>query len=246
MNNQPDNAIDKVLAALRDAVPPEGMESRIAAHLDQSAQHAQTKTTSHWRELLTGQSLTAAWFRGAATGVAAALLAVSAILAIHHNSTPTPQLAAASPTHIQSITPATIVKLHPTPCAHPAVFRVATAAPPHAPETPWTEDIAENTAPSRPAPVMPLTVQERQLVRLVRAANPGQLAAISHETHAKQQDAAEDARFIAAPPPTPEVSAETNPEPNTDATPDSTPEATPETDQSSPQAESDSTSPANP
>jgi hypothetical protein len=123
-----------------------------------------------------------------------------------------------------------------TPCIHRAAFRLATAAAPHTPQAPWTEIVAENIAPSRPAPAMPLTAQERQLVRLVRASNPNELAAISHETHVKPQDSAEDARFFApsTPPPTAEVPAEATQE-----------EATPETDQPSPEADSGATSPAN-
>jgi hypothetical protein len=247
MPDQPDNAIDKVLAALRDAPPPEGMDARIAQRLDQHAQHTQTRPTSHWRALLTGQSLAAAWFRGAATGAVAALLTVAAVFAFHHASTPAPQQAAMSPNRNPAITPVSVSPRNttPYPCAHPAAFKLATAAKPHAAEIPWTVDIAENTAPSRPAPVMPLTAQERQLVRLVRASNPNELAAISHETHAKQQDAAEDSKFFIPPPSSSESPAEAKPEPDTVTTPESTPEATPEADQPSPEATSDATSPAN-
>ena len=216
MPNQPDNAIDKVLAGLRDAAPPEGLESRVAARiaerLDQSAQHAQTKAASRWGGLLTGQSLTAAWFRGAATGAAFALLAVAAMLALRHTPTPKPQQASATPTRAPAITPAGASKrdVATYPCTHPAGFRVANAVEPHLAESSWTEDIAENTAPSRPAPVLPLTAQERQLARLVRTSNLNELAAISHESQAKQP--AEDARFFAppSPPPTSNVPAEIN------------------------------------
>ena len=240
MPNQPDNAIDKVLAALRDATPPEGMDARIAARLEQCVQQAQP-TPSRWRNLLIGSSPVAAWGRGALTGAAFALLAVAIIVALHHTPAPLPQQVTASSTRNPTTTPVSTSSRSATPCAHPAAFRVATAAIPHAAETPWTEDIAENTAPSRPAPAMPLTSQERQLVRLVRTSNPNELAAISHESQAKQP--AEDARFFAAPPPPPtsEVPSEANPEPAAE----STPETTPETDQPSPEATSDATSPAN-
>jgi hypothetical protein len=239
MNNQPDNAIDKVLAALRDAAPPEGMNARIAARLEQ---HAQPQPApSRWRNLLIGSSPVAAWGRGALSGAAFALLAVAIVVALHHTSAPIPQQAAAAPTRNPAITPASTSTRSATPCAHPAAFRVATAPIPHAAETSWTENIAENTAPSRPAPPMPLTAQERQLVRLVRASNPNELAAISHESQAKQP--ADDARFFATPPPPPtsEVPAEPNPEPAAE----STPGVTPETDQPSPEATSGAASPAN-
>jgi hypothetical protein len=197
MPNQHDDAIDKVLAALRNAPPPEGMDARIAARLEQ---HAQTRpATSQWRALLTGQSLAAAWFRGAVTGAAAALLAVAAVLALHHTSTPQPRQTAATPSAAH-ITP--VSELRATPCTSPAVLRVHRAAPAAAQPTLVAEARIDASAPSHPAPALPLTAQERELVRIARNGDPQQLATINPETEAKlrAQETAEFDKFFAPPP----------------------------------------------
>jgi hypothetical protein len=200
-NPKPDNAIDKVLAALRDAAPPEGMESRIAARLEQhtNAQQAHARPNSHWRSLLTGQSLAAAWFRGAATGVAFALLAVAAVLALRHTPAPPPQQTAAapSPAHITPVSEA-----RTTPCISPAVLRVHRAATTTAQPVLLAKARVDTAAPSHPAPPLPLTAQERELVRMARIADPQQLATINPETQAKllAQQAAEFDKFFASQP----------------------------------------------
>ncbi len=56
MGTEHDNAVDKVLAALRDAVPPEGMETRIAHRLTQSTQ-VRPAATPPWRALRAGALL---------------------------------------------------------------------------------------------------------------------------------------------------------------------------------------------
>ena len=197
MPNQPDNAIDKVLAALRDAAPPEGMDSRIAARL---AQHAQTQPApSRWRNLLTGQSLAAAWLRGAAAGAAFALLAVAAMLALRHAPVPQPQRAASTPSAAH-ITP--VSETHSAPCPSPAVLRVPRTAPPNAHPTLLAQARVDTQAPSLPAPALPLTAQERGLVQIARTGDPKALANINPETEAKllAQQSAEFEKFFAPPP----------------------------------------------
>ncbi len=60
---------------------------------------------------------------------------------------------------------------------------------------------AASFAPSHPAPVLPLTAQERALVRLVQTADPKLLAALSPETQAKveAQEADNYNKFFAPP-----------------------------------------------
>jgi anti-sigma-K factor RskA len=81
-HNQPDAAIDKTLAALNSAAPPEGLDSRIAARI--AAQPA--PAVSPWRDRLTGYTLASAWWRGALTGAVAAMLALTAVLLLQHHS----------------------------------------------------------------------------------------------------------------------------------------------------------------
>jgi len=55
-----DDAIDKTLAALKRAAPPDGMETRILQRLQQQPAPA---APFRWRDLLTGSALAAAWWR---------------------------------------------------------------------------------------------------------------------------------------------------------------------------------------
>lgn len=68
-------------------------------------------------------------------------------------------------------------------------------------------------APSHPAPVLPLTAQERALVRLAQTADPKLLAALSPETQAKiEAQEADNYNKFFAPPPAPPQPAD-NPSP---------------------------------
>jgi hypothetical protein len=59
-------------------------------------------------------------------------------------------------------------------------------------------------APSHPAPVLPLTAQERALVRLAQTADPKLLASLTPETQAKlEAQEADDYNKFFAPPPAP-------------------------------------------
>jgi hypothetical protein len=68
-------------------------------------------------------------------------------------------------------------------------------------------------APSHPAPVLPLTAQERALVRLVQTADPKLLAALSPETQAKveAQEADNYNKFFAPPTSPPQPPDNTSP-----------------------------------
>jgi hypothetical protein len=227
MGMEHDNAVDKVLAALRDAVPPEGMDARIAQRLEQQAKTAQD-AAFRWRDLLAGSALAGAWWRGAISGAATAMLVTGAVLFAGHLLRPRTlvpdnvQLAVRE-TSAPAVTPvnasilrAPVSEDRAKPCATPSVLRVRTDLPPQTAETLRTESYTESTAPSRPAPAMPLTAQERQLVHLARTADPQELAKLQAE------DAAEFAKFFATPPPppVPEISPEASPDVNQEASPE--------------------------
>jgi hypothetical protein len=68
-------------------------------------------------------------------------------------------------------------------------------------------------APSHPAPVLPLTAEERALARLARTADPKLLAALSPETQARvEAQEADNYNKFFAPPPAPPQPAD-NPSP---------------------------------
>jgi hypothetical protein len=226
-HNQPDSAIDKTLAALNTAVPPEGLEGRIAARIAQRLEQP-APATSHWRTRFTGYTLTAAWWRGAAIGAATAMLAVAVVLLLQHK---TP-----APTHFAANAPATAtipVKVSGTPaapCAHPAILRVRTPAAPASEIA--SSPATEVAAPSHPAPVLPLTAQERELVRLAKTTDPRVLAALNSETQARleAENHAQFEKFFTPPPPPPPPAdaPAANPVPNPESSPAANPEATPE------------------
>ncbi|HEY4381749.1 MAG TPA: hypothetical protein VGN01_15475 [Acidobacteriaceae bacterium] len=207
---QHDDAVDKVLAALRDAVPPEGMEARIAQRLAQP--RPVQRAASRWRDLLTGSNLAGAWVRGALTGAAVASIVIAATLLLHrpiqtttdHSkiavhesvSAPTATPVSASP----RTTPASAPRS--APCVSPAVPRIREIAPAPTGEKLLAEETHNNTAaPSHPAPALSLTPQERALVRLVHTSDPKDLAPLTPEMHAKAQaqDEADFDRFFATP-----------------------------------------------
>jgi len=207
MANEHDDAVEKVLAALKTAAPPEGMEARIAERLRQHA--LAPPPAARWRNLLLGSTPMAAWGRGVLTGAAMATLAACVVLVGQHRS----QLIAVN-SHSAAITRSTAVNATPVsapltkPCAGPSTLRVHTAVPlPMAVPSPRLEIAhGERLASSRPAPELGLTTQERQLLRLTKIADPRQLATLNPETQAKleAQQEAEFQKFFPPPPPPPE------------------------------------------
>ncbi len=257
-----DDAIDKVLAALRNAPPPEGLEARIDARIAQRLERQSTQPAKfRWRDVLAGSALGGAWWRGAISGAAAAAFAVCVVLLVQHRSRTTPA-------HVQTAVGSNAAKSggtspyampasqsRATPCAHSTVLRVATEFPAQTHNDLRAETYAESTAPSRPAPELPLTPQERELARLARTADPRDLATLSPEYEAKleAEKSAEFAKFFTPPPPqpaAPEVNPAANPESDQKASPEASPavkESSPApTDKESPPSPTDKESPSSP
>jgi hypothetical protein len=194
-HNQHDQEIDTVLRALREAVPPAGMDARIVERLQRQAP---------------ASPATGTWWRGAIAGAAFTLtLAVCVVLLLLHGARPTPRHANAtandvvssmSPVNFQSNSVA-----HEDggqPCASPSVLHAGSIVRKRNPQSLHTLHVVR----SHPAPEMPLTTEERELVRLAHSADPKQLAAPDPETQAKleAQESAEFLKFFEppAPPPT--------------------------------------------
>jgi hypothetical protein len=258
MGIEHNNAVDKVLAALRAAAPPEGMDARIAQRLADHATSAPA-TTSRWRNLFAGSTSTGAWWRGVIAGAASAMLAMGLILFAGHLTRPRAdrtQIATRRDANTRRAAPGipqskTSTAIEPVSdprnqlCVAPTLLTAQNVVPVSSTVTLQAESLAESTAPSHPAPELPLTAQERELVRLVHTADPKQLAALNLDEEAKleAENAAEFARFFArpTPPPTPDVPPDANPEANPDnipdagqAAPDAKPEIRPETNEENP------------
>lgn len=207
--NQPDAAIDKTLAALNSAAPPAGLAARIAARI--AAQPA--PAVSPWRDRLTGYTLASAWWRGALTGGAVAMLAVTAVLLLQHHSQTAQQPFALNQAHRSVPPPVTAVVNVKADTGKPA----ANPCPP-APNTvplrrtvPAPKAALLRVASTERHPILsgPLTEQERGLLLLTRTADPQQLATLNSEAQAKlkAEDAAEFEKFF-APPPQPKIQQE--------------------------------------
>jgi hypothetical protein len=199
----PEDSIDQLLAALKAAVPPAGLETRITHRLAQTPASAH-RAPSRSRYPLFSTSGASTFWRGAATGAAFALLTVAAVLLLRHQTASRTDTAT---THTSAPTAVSVkVAGSPTaPCAQPAVFHHRTpAAPQPRADSLLAESQTASDAPSHPAPALPLTAQERELVRMARIGDPKQLATINPETQAQllAQQAADFDKFF-APPPTP-------------------------------------------
>lgn len=196
MQDKHDAAIDKTLAALNQARPPEGMEARIQQRLRYHAAQAGAGAST-WRPVRT-------WWMGVLTGAAVATLicAVGWFGLIrgrtgHAIATNAPTGKHAVPVVNVVKGPAEAQSMHP--CTEPAVQ----LRRPHA-RTPVLLRTAESAKPA-PRSKDELTPQERELVRLAQVADPKELSAMTSEAQARAdaQRAAAFKEFFTPPPPPP-------------------------------------------
>ncbi|HWB32612.1 MAG TPA: hypothetical protein VG714_05510 [Acidobacteriaceae bacterium] len=209
MTQEHDDTLSRTLAALRNAPPPEGMETRIAQRLA-----AHTPSPSRW-EVLRSSLPAAAWLRGALTGAIVAT-AVCTLVFYMTRRLPSPrphQVATATAPQAVRATPVTLQSegsASPAcsgPAAHPAgVSHASSSSSREEREAQSPRLIPASFAPSRPAPPAPLTAQERALVEFVRTATPAQLAALSPAAEQKS-DAEREAAFQKFFAPSPELLA---------------------------------------
>lgn len=195
-HHQRDAAIDKTLAALRNAAPPEGMDARIAHRLQHRASAQESAFT--WRNLFAGSSLTGAWWRGALAGAAAAMLAGCAVLLFQHHSQAAPQVVQNEAR--SAVPPAIPVAAQVKPAANPCPPGPGATQLHRAASAPRPTLLRAGTQ-RRPLLSEPLTAQERGLLLLVRTADPQQLAILDPAAQAKSkaQDDAEFEKFFTPP-----------------------------------------------
>ena len=190
-------AIDRILTGLREAQPTAGLEQRI---LEAISRQAPVTRPAWWPTWLTPR-------RPLAWATASALILVVA-LATHSIRRATPK--AAEPTALPRITASipsnhdrspTFHRVHNPPefAPQPKARAVQFARPPRA------SSATEIGDPSFPPPPMPLTEQEKLLLRLTHKADPDALAILNPE--ARQQEEAslrqDFERFFPPPPPPP-------------------------------------------
>ena len=183
MNDREDQAVDRVMAGLRAAQPPDGMEQRVLQAL-RSRENAAARSPKH-RDGVGRRS----WMAAAA----AAIVAVGALLAMHGHET------ARSPAKRQSIAAA------PPANSIPEAVEVRLPAPAIArkrsSQAVGHVEMARSTRAGRgvrevsyPAPVQPLTAQEKALLQIAQHAGPAEIALLDPVVRAKQE-ALEDAKF---------------------------------------------------
>jgi hypothetical protein len=179
-----------VLAALRDAEAPVGMERRI---LETVQNHPSVHT--RWSWLTTAPHRIPGRPIAYAATLAGVVALVLAIPAVHQRKQAPAQIAKVIPS--APLFPAAIVAENPEPQRTAIISRQLRRPMRKRLELVDTQEslaMREMNAPSRPAPPLPLTEQEKLLVRFVRTRTPEQLAANDPAKWAAH-DAQEQAEF---------------------------------------------------
>lgn len=178
-----DELIDRLFVSLRDVKLPQGMEHRI---VDVATEHFATRRG--WKLALptaTGKSWTLA-----VASVAIVALGTTWVLSRNlHNVSQRADVRRDSNAATESAQHAyasnnELLQLRPAKHSHPAQRQTAEVV-----ESLSAEDalaISEMNAPSRPAPPLPLTHQERLLAEAVHKANPEELATLTPEVRVRQ------------------------------------------------------------
>jgi hypothetical protein len=242
-------AIEKVLAGLRDTAAPDGMERRILAGLEE---RAAARSRSVWRQLLpvwapANPVAVGSLVCGVAlAGVFVVALAIPAIRRLGHAPVQAPQQTGRN--SVPAGAAALTVSEAASGSARSALSRggARSIGKKEAEMSAAGADVVldsdsaaleEMHAASYPAPPMPLTEQERLLLRLVHKDDPVELAMLDPKLRAlqDQEDKAEFQRFFgqSMKQPTPEQSATEQAVPQPSATEQAAP-ATSATEEAAP------------
>lgn len=198
-----EEAIERVLTGLRDVEAPEGMERRILAGLEgRAAARSGWRAVPIWLAMPPGRSIA----RGLACGVAlaGAVVLVLAIPAMRRaGRVPVRSKIDTGRVKVVPMTPAVIAtgdveRSSPVPGVGSSVrlgtTKVNEAESVSAADSGDSVAMSEMRAPSFPAPPMPLTEQERLLLRIARKVDPVEMAMLDPKVRALQ-DAEEKAEF---------------------------------------------------
>lgn len=175
------NHVDLVLNALRDAMPPAGMERRILNTLEAKAHKPAQASRSH---------INNGWIAAAVCCSALAAVAViGAFIMRHHGASAISITRTPSPQSSNPLQPS-VTRAVDTTVDMPT-RRPLSAAPRRLAAQPRLIQIAQSEATgkiSHPAPPIPLTDQERILLSFARRGRTDDLAQISNDRKAAKED----------------------------------------------------------
>ncbi len=175
--------IDQTLAGLRDTQPPAGMEDRVLHAIQDRA-----SSPSVWRWWRPLEMRAQSWSWGAAAAGIAAVFLSLAVLSAHRRDHNTVE-SSRQPVPVKAQPPAVQTAVaEPAPHAMP-VKRIAVRKGTQKTQSLSEEDaiaLSEMRAPSHPAPEMPLTQQERLMLRIVHGGDPVELAELDPQVRAAQ------------------------------------------------------------
>jgi hypothetical protein len=157
----------------------------------------QTSARSRWSWLTTVPHRIAGRPMAYAAALAGVIVLALAIPAIHQRRQASTQIAKTIPSAPLAPAPSTTVAESGEPQKPAMILRSQRRPKPGRLELVDTQEslaVREMNAPSRPAPPLPLTEQEKLLVRLVRISSPEQLAA-NDPAKSAAHDAQEQAEF---------------------------------------------------
>jgi hypothetical protein len=202
-----EEAIDRVLAGLRDADPPAGMERRI---LDRLKERETERSRSEWRPIWLVTPVSWAVGRPVACGVAlAGVLAVVWTITVVRRPGHVPVQSRVSVAPVESVhanNSEAIEKSAQVSRREPRVRsvgkmnvrKVSSGAGAGVNEDSDSLALQEFRAASQPAPPLPLTEQEKLLLRIAHRGAPEELAALNPSLRAERdaEEKAEVQRFF--------------------------------------------------
>ena len=182
----PDEAIDRLLAGLRTVEPTHGMQQRI---LRGAREKAGAQSQSSLQLPFTKRY---SWMVTAASIAVIGLVASWTVARTHRNA----EVATLRPAHLTAtIAPIAGTRLTPAPIADTRSSQQSrrTSSEVRAEPAESVVDLdalalSEMNAPSRPAPPLPLTRQEKLLSDAVHQAGPEELASLRPEVRARQME----------------------------------------------------------
>jgi hypothetical protein len=208
--SHPDDSIDRVLGALRDAEPPEGMERRIL----QAAQHHSSDRRAWWPMHL---SIPAPRIPTHYRVVGLACLAIASSLLVWNASRPSARSHTA-PAEDSRSTHANLPEQHPSrqapttiqpasqPVSQPTIIARQERTSLHPSQSTRKERLVtlrDIRSGNHPAPEAPLTGQEKLLLRLAHRSDPQEIALLNPSLWAaRDAKEKEEVKKFFEPPPT--------------------------------------------